>query len=342
MRNTCILLVVISFLVSAGAYATQYSPIPIGVDFQYGYAFRGLNASGQALFTASDGALLWSRETGAQPIVGAFWGLCLGNNGNIVGCRWVSEDGSDYSACAFIRNASTGELHDLSLPAGTLNSWAWSINDAGQIAGIVELPDGSHPAFWNTDGSVRILDDRSGLGISAPQTNAQGQVVWDASRSEEGYVPYEYHAYTWSETDGLNILPFLTGTESAEAVAINDLGQILGYSGSHAVVWNRDGSITDLGLMTPENFMYMYDINNKGQIVGYKDLTATIWDLSGNATYVDARGSLAYAINDCGEIIGVKNGQAVLWTPVPEPPSILALLAGLGGVGGMALRRRKA
>ncbi len=119
MNNKCILLVALSILLHAGAFATQYSPTHIDVDLGYGYVFRGLNASGQALFAAPEGALLWSKASGGIQIPGQFHALGFADNGDIVGCRSVSEDGSICSARAFIRQASTGELRDLSLPGGT-------------------------------------------------------------------------------------------------------------------------------------------------------------------------------------------------------------------------------
>ncbi|MDH7602808.1 MAG: PEP-CTERM sorting domain-containing protein, partial [Armatimonadota bacterium] len=51
--------------------------------------------------------------------------------------------------------------------------------------------------------------------------------------------------------------------------------------------------------------------------------------------------SQAYDINNNGWIVGTSGGQAVLWTPVPEPPSILALVGGITGLGGLALRRKR-
>ena len=55
--------------------------------------------------------------------------------------------------------------------------------------------------------------------------------------------------------------------------------------------------------------------------------------------------SCARSINNNGWIVGESydasgNDHAVLWEPVPEPGSILALLFGISGMGGIMRRRR--
>ena len=128
------------------------------------------------------------------------------------------------------------------------------------------MADGSHPVFWNTDGIVTVLDAASGLTVSNIRINGAGQVMWTARRIEDDYYVSPHQVFKWSETGGLSTLPFLVGTESAMAVALNDLWEIVGYSGKRAAVWNDDDSRINLGAATPEDFVYMYDINNKAQI----------------------------------------------------------------------------
>jgi probable HAF family extracellular repeat protein len=109
--------------------------------------------------------------------------------------------------------------------------------------------------------------------------------------------------------------------------------------------------VTDLGGLYIFGSVAEY-INNKGQIVGYSVTSdmhyhAFLWQ---NGTMIDLGtlggwDSKAYAINDNGWIVGWAatgdSEHAVLWTPVPEPPSILALLCGMGGIGVVFRRNRK-
>jgi probable HAF family extracellular repeat protein len=55
--------------------------------------------------------------------------------------------------------------------------------------------------------------------------------------------------------------------------------------------------------------------------------------------------SEALGINNLGQVVGwaeTSSGpwRAVLWTPIPEPTSLLALLCGLGGLGGVVFGRK--
>jgi hypothetical protein len=73
--------------------------------------------------------------------------------------------------------------------------------------------------------------------------------------------------------------------------------------------------------------------------------TSSRWRRCGVTQSLDALSgyttSQAYDINNNGWLVGTSSGQAVLWTSVPEPPSILALVGGITGLGGLALRHKK-
>lgn len=61
------------------------------------------------------------------------------------------------------------------------------------------------------------------------------------------------------------------GGSCSQAVAINDRGQVVGWSdtaieGVHAFLWEK-GKMTDLGILGG-GFNYAYAINNRGQVVG--------------------------------------------------------------------------
>jgi probable HAF family extracellular repeat protein len=125
----------------------------------------------------------------------------------------------------------------------------------------------------------------------------------------------------------------LPGQPDSSASAINDRGQIIGWSGTgdwrgHAVLW-RSGTITDLGTLHGWNVSEAVAINERGQIVGDSarfgegEGLATIrraflWQ---DGTMVDLgtggparRHSRAAVINERGEILGQsytlhKNGS---------------------------------
>jgi probable HAF family extracellular repeat protein len=114
----------------------------------------------------------------------------------------------------------------------------------------------------------------------------------------------------------------LFGSQSAQATAINDAGQIVGKSGNHAFLWEQ-GKMTDLGTLGGQTSS-ANAINDRGQIVGESETAdgethAFLWE---HNSMVDlgspGETSSAHGINNRGIIVGAafaKNirGGAVIW-----------------------------
>ena len=61
----------------------------------------------------------------------------------------------------------------------------------------------------------------------------------------------------------------LTDLGPGNALGINDLGQVVGYSGNNAVIWNSGSStLTDLGILPGMSFGEANSINDAGVVVG--------------------------------------------------------------------------
>jgi probable HAF family extracellular repeat protein len=207
-------------------------------------------------------------------------------------------------------------------PGSRIYSNASAINDAGKIVGSITDLDSllTRAVLWqgNTVTGLGALYENFNSSNDISNT---GEIVGD-SVVANGIR----HATLWSRS-AITDLGALTpipgsGTESV-ANAINDAGQIIGYSilddnpratVQHATLWDH-GAMIDLNDVVDPAFTKMgweivnaSDINNKGAIV------ADAW----------------------------QHGfqHALLLTPVPEPEAFMMLLAGLGLLGFKMRRRR--
>jgi probable HAF family extracellular repeat protein len=234
-------------------------------------------------------------------------------------------------------------IHDLGNLDGSFpSSFAWGINDLGQVTGGSNVPSiafcfftfGSHAFRTAGNSALTVADDlgtlisncRSSLGTAI---NSSGQVVgW----SDFGSVfSPEQHAMlvTGSVMQDLGILggtvtiPPISG-KNAIANAINSSGQIVGestYNGApnffdqHAFLTTASGPMLDLGTLGGTD-SFAFGINSSGQIVGQAGVSPVLAHgfLYTGGTMIDlnsliAPGSpleiiTAFAINDSGQIVG--------------------------------------
>lgn len=252
----------------------------------------------------------------------------INDNGDIVGTYDIGLQGYTH-AFVFRR----GGLEDLGAPTGHYST-AYGINEAGTAIGTSLFPY-----------SFCIWSD------SATQTPFSGDA---RAVNEQGHVVGSYYntgrAVLWSNGQTTDLGTY--GAGNSQAYAINDCDQVVGTNGTgRAFLW-QSGSISELSTFYGYGST-AYGINNNGYVVGaattasggYKGF---VWRNS-TAQYLGAlpggSESIAFAINDNGWIAGTASGadrraHAVLWTPVPEPSSILVLLASTGGLAGVAGRKR--
>lgn len=226
---------------------------------------------------------------------------------------------SIYHAALANPGSGTGRI-DLGTLGGR-DSSGNGLNNLGQVVGSSETADGQTRAFRTAANTAinSATDDLGTLGgsfSSATDINDIGQVIGN-STTESG----ETHAFRTAantainpETDDLGTL----GGSSSFANSINGLGQVVGDS--ELANGEDRGFLFDEAKMFDLNDLIAGDanllitsavgINNKGQIAA-------------NAFFLDSQAS-----------------RPVLLTPVPEPTTMLGVLA--FGAGAGILRKRAA
>jgi len=258
------------------------------------------------------------------------------------------------------------------IPLGTLSGGpnsavAWPVkSNNGVIVGISELPDADPtgeffscwPFFaaatpsglkckgfrWQNGQMTALEPFPGGFSSYATGVNNQGQVVGWAENGvhdptcNTSFQILQFRAVIWQPNGTMQELPPLSGDSTSAAVAINDLGQVVGISGDcgiavgsvsarHAVLW-QNGVPTDLGNIGGDSWNTPTAINNQGTIVGFantapgvaRSYEAFIWTKAGGMKSLgklpgDIR-SVANGINEKGQIVGASRGafpQAVLW-----------------------------
>ena len=158
---------------------------------------------------------------------------------------------------------------------GGQESWAYGINDGGQVAGYAYLAGNSgYHAFLYSGGVMQDLGALGGSGnySIARAINDSGKVAGFAYLSVD-----VYHAFLYSGS-GLQDLGTLGGSWS-DAFGINDSGRVVGRSflagdteEEHAFVY-ADGVMTDLNTLLPAGSSWTLTearaVNDAGQIAGF-------------------------------------------------------------------------
>jgi probable HAF family extracellular repeat protein len=192
---------------------------------------------------------------------------------------------------------------------GGVSSFVNSINDGGQVVGWYETADGSRYAFLYDHGVSTELGTLGGNYTVTKSINNHGQIVGVSyAGTNHGFI-FENGVMRDLAPNGPILYPN----------AINDDGQIAGYTSTPRAVLFSNGTAIDLG--TPSGYLsFAQGINNRGQVVGNYDRPRVggaetraflysagklidIGTLYGNA-FLEVPFTSAESINEQGQIVG--------------------------------------
>lgn len=261
----------------------------------------------------------------------------INDNGDIVG---------QSASRAFLY--SGGIMTDIGTLGGGYGI-ADGINNSGDIVGISNNINGFTHAFRLSNGTMIDLDSETSNYSRGYDINNSGQIT--------GIV--NNRGFIWENGQMSDLGDLFGGAGDTTPFAINDLGQIVGYSilpnstEMQPFFW-QDGVMTSIDILSSSG--YARDINNLGEVVGKDGDVPFIWDSIGGMRnlndLLDSSGedwllSHAFGVNDSGQIVGFGSNpdgdtHAYLLTPtvVPEPISSTLFLIGGATLGFRRWRKR--
>lgn len=290
--------------------------------YSYGYE---INQDGAVLGTAYDSqtgrqtVAVWQADGTELTLPGSYdyayvrsWGQSMNEAGTVVG---YARRNSRY--VGFIWNTADGTVTELD-PAGSTQTYLWSINEAGQAVGEVRDASGSRAIRWTADGGITDLGTLGGNWSYAYRINEAGAIMGRSRNAAN-----RDQVFYWTEADGMQAVdPFSNSSYYWSYVepyyhSFDEDGSMAGYSydGSRyqAFHFNPVDGLTIIDT-SGANHAYAFATRNgltAGRIDGNQNGSYTnqafSWNTNDGLTEIPGLGgthSYAYHVTEGGGVVG--------------------------------------
>lgn len=170
---------------------------------------------------------------------------------------------------AFVYTPGEGVIAIPELP-GTTESFATSMNDAGEVVGSMTVGTVRRAFLWSKRGGTIDLGtlpggERAYFGTYAASINATGQVAGTSN------IGSKAHAFRWSRATGMVDLGIPPGALHSFGQGINAKGDVVGQvwsSPDYAFRWTESGGMQNAGVFPAGVSTRAVDINDDGYVIG--------------------------------------------------------------------------
>lgn len=210
----------------------------------------GINDNGVVAGYVDTYAAFWSSTLGLNTL-GEAGGVAtsVNNNGLITG--WAGRNVDPYLQKTYVWSLD-GSATDLGFSFDSY-SWAFGINNGGQVAGTAD----GEAFVWDADSGVHYLGALGADGSSANAINDAGMVV--------GLSDVDWHTkavFTWTKGSGMSSAFTFNPEEGYTPVAVDSSGMIVGNCSNGVFTWSANDG---LEIVSPGE---VCGINDAGQLVG--------------------------------------------------------------------------
>jgi probable HAF family extracellular repeat protein len=144
----------------------------------------GLNDLGHVASSTDFGGFLWTPMDGFQNLGKLAFGSVVNNHDRVAGRFWLNQAGAELHAFSWTPENPT--IQDLGTLGGK-NSFAFGINDLGQVVGLSETHGADAPFIWSeTTGMQKIGKDSGSLTRSIISGKSRDSPVPDTRRCGRG------------------------------------------------------------------------------------------------------------------------------------------------------------